>query len=92
MIILFYCFLIINGFTLVITGYDKYLAKAQKRRISEKTLLSFVAFGGVFGAGIAMLFFRHKTSKSSFLWKYFGIVLLQIALLYLLFYKEVITF
>lgn len=78
MTILFYCFLIINGIAFVLTGYDKYLAKAKKRRIPEKTLLSFVAIGGTIGAGIAMFFFRHKTSKSSFLWKCFGVVLLQI--------------
>lgn len=78
MTLLFYCFLIINGIAFILTGYDKYLAKAQKRRIPEKTLLSFVAFGGTIGAGIAILIFRHKTSKPSFLWKYFGIVLLQI--------------
>tara|TARA_R110000868_G_C10476740_1_gene728865 strand:+ start:75 stop:344 length:270 start_codon:yes stop_codon:yes gene_type:complete len=78
MTILFYSFLIINGFAFVITGYDKYLAKAQKRRISEKTLLSFVAVGGTIGAGIAMLFFRHKTAKVSFLWKYFGILVVHL--------------
>ena len=78
MIILFYCFLIINGFAFAVMGYDKRRAIKHKRRISEKTLLSFVAVGGTIGAGIAMLFFRHKTSKSSFLWKYFGIVLFQI--------------
>jgi uncharacterized membrane protein YsdA (DUF1294 family) len=86
MSLLFYCFLIINGIAFVLTGYDKYLAKAQKRRIPEKTLLSFVAFGGTIGAGIAMLIFRHKTSKYSFLWKYFGILVLQIAIIYALFY------
>jgi uncharacterized membrane protein YsdA (DUF1294 family) len=78
MTILFYYFLIVNTLAFAITGYDKYLAKAHKRRIPEKTLLSIVAFGGTIGVGIAMLFFRHKTSKSSFLWKYFGILLLQI--------------
>lgn len=76
----------------MITGYDKYLAKAHKRRIPEKTLFSFVAFGGTIGAGIAMLFFRHKTAKSSFLWKYFGITAFQIVLIYFLFYKGLITF
>ena len=92
MIILLYCFLILNSLAFLVIGYDKYLAKKQKRRLPEITLLSFVAFGGTIGAGISMLFFKHKTSKPSFLWKYFGIVLLQIALIYLVFYKELIRF
>jgi uncharacterized membrane protein YsdA (DUF1294 family) len=58
-------------------AYDKYLAKAQKQRISERTLLSFVFCGGTIGSGLAMLFFRHKTSKIAYLWKFWGIVFIQ---------------
>ncbi|HRL70941.1 MAG TPA: DUF1294 domain-containing protein [Flavobacterium sp.] len=83
MTILFYCFLIINGFAFVLTGYDKRLAVKNKRRISEKTLLSFVGFGGIIGAGIAMLIFRHKTAKRSYLLKFFGILLIQVLCLFL---------
>ena len=86
MIILFYCFLIINTLGFLVTAYDKYLAKAQKRRIPEKILLSFVAFGGTVGAGIAMLLFRHKTSKKSYLLKFWVIVVIQIVLLYAYYY------
>lgn len=86
MIILFYCFLIINTLGFLITAYDKYLAKAQKRRIPEKTLLSFVIFGGTIGAGIAMLLFRHKTAKRTYLLKFWAIVTIQIVLLYAYFY------
>ncbi|SEA19790.1 Uncharacterized membrane protein YsdA, DUF1294 family [Flavobacterium gillisiae] len=86
MIILFYCFLIINTLGFLVTAYDKYLAKAQKRRIPEKTLLSFVAFGGTVGAGIAMLLFRHKTSKRTYLLKFWVIVVIQIVLLYAYYY------
>ncbi|WP_091429113.1 DUF1294 domain-containing protein [Flavobacterium degerlachei] len=92
MYILFYFIIILNCISFLVTAYDKRLAIKNKRRISEKTLLSFVAFGGTIGAGIAMFFFRHKTAKASFLWKYFGLVLLQIVFIYLLFYKELITF
>ena len=62
----------------ILTAYDKYSAKAQKQRISELTLLSFVFFGGTFGSALAMLIFRHKTSKISYLWKFWGIVFVQI--------------
>jgi uncharacterized membrane protein YsdA (DUF1294 family) len=58
-------------------GYDKHLAKTQKQRISEMTLLSFVFFGGTIGSGLAMLIFRHKTSKIAYLWKFWGIVFVQ---------------
>ncbi len=71
-----------------LTAYDKYLAKAQKQRISERTLLSFVFFGGTIGSGLAMLIFRHKTSKKSYLWKFWGIVFLQFLLVFLWFYYE----
>jgi uncharacterized membrane protein YsdA (DUF1294 family) len=76
--ILFYCFLILNGMAFSLMGYDKYLAKAQKQRISELTLLSFVFCGGTVGSGLAMLIFRHKTSKIAYLWKFSGIVFLQV--------------
>lgn len=76
--ILFYCFLILNGIAFSLMAYDKYLAKAQKQRISELALLSFVFVGGTVGSGLAMLLFRHKTSKISYLWKFWGIVFIQV--------------
>jgi uncharacterized membrane protein YsdA (DUF1294 family) len=81
--ILFYYFLILNGMAFVLTSYDKHLAKAQKQRISERTLLSFVFFGGTIGSGLAMLIFRHKTSKISYLWKFWGILFIQGLLVFL---------
>jgi uncharacterized membrane protein YsdA (DUF1294 family) len=86
MIILFYLFIILNIIAFIVIGYDKYLAKVQKRRISEKMLLSFVAFGGTIGAGIAMLFFRHKTAKKSYLLKFWVIVGIQVIILCCWFY------
>ena len=59
-------------------GYDKKLAQNNKRRISEKTLLAFVLIGGTVGSGLGMLFFRHKTSKTSYLLKFWLIIILQI--------------
>jgi uncharacterized membrane protein YsdA (DUF1294 family) len=68
MTILFYIFSFdYNGFT--ITGYDKYLSKIR-RRIGENTFKPYL--GGTIGTRIAMLFFRHKTAKTSFLWSFWN--------------------
>ena len=80
-------FLILNGMAFVLTAYDKQLAKAKKQRIPERTLLGLVFFGGTIGSGLAMLLFRHKTSKASYLWKFWGIVGVQIVILYAIFTK-----
>jgi uncharacterized membrane protein YsdA (DUF1294 family) len=90
MTVLFFFFFVINLIAFVSIGYDKFLAKNQKRRISERTLLSFVFLGGTFGSGIAMLFFRHKTAKKSYLWKFWLLVSFQIGLLFLVYYFELL--
>jgi uncharacterized membrane protein YsdA (DUF1294 family) len=76
--ILFYYFLILNGIAFMLIGYDKHLAKAQKQRISERTLLGFVFLGGTVGSGLGMFIFRHKTAKKSYLLKFWMIVTVQI--------------
>lgn len=81
--ILLIYFLIVNGFTFLITGYDKYLAIKNKHRIPEKTLFAFALFGGSAGLLLAMLIFKHKTSKSSFIMKFSAIFLIQIMVVYL---------
>lgn len=79
---LFYFFLILNSIAFLITGYDKQLAIRQKRRISERMLLSFVFFGGTIGSGLAMLLFRHKIAKASYLLKFSAILIIQIIVLF----------
>jgi uncharacterized membrane protein YsdA (DUF1294 family) len=86
MTVLLYSFLILNFLAFTVTCYDKRLAVVKKRRISEKTLLTFVAIGGTVGTTIAMVVFRHKTSKKSFLLKYFGIIVIQILIIGSLYY------
>jgi uncharacterized membrane protein YsdA (DUF1294 family) len=44
-----------------------------------------VAFGGTIGALLAMLIFRHKTAKITYLLKFVFIILLQILLVFLLY-------
>ncbi|WP_264566062.1 DUF1294 domain-containing protein [Flavobacterium sp. N3904] len=88
--ILLYTFLAVNLIAFVLIGYDKKLAKNNKRRISEKTLLFSVALGGTIGSSLAMSIFRHKTLKTSYLLKFFGIVSFQIIIIITLFYFDLI--
>ncbi|WP_310558505.1 DUF1294 domain-containing protein [Flavobacterium sp.] len=81
--VLFYYFLILNGIAFILIGYDKHLAKARRQRIPELLLLSIVFWGGTIGSGLAMFVFRHKTSKTSYLWKYWGIVFVQALFVFL---------
>ncbi|WP_016991351.1 DUF1294 domain-containing protein [Flavobacterium sp. ACAM 123] len=90
MVILFYYFLIVNLIAFILIGYDKYLAKNHKSRISEKTLLAFVSIGGTIGSGFAMLVFRHKISKRSYILKFWFLIVIQILLFYFLYHYNLI--
>ncbi|HSD15438.1 MAG TPA: DUF1294 domain-containing protein [Flavobacterium sp.] len=72
----------INGFVFLLYGIDKWLAINQKSRVPERFLLLFALIGGSIGALLGMLLFRHKISKFSFLWKFFGILILQVVSVY----------
>ncbi|MDR6923776.1 uncharacterized membrane protein YsdA (DUF1294 family) [Chryseobacterium sp. 2987] len=78
---LLYLFLI-NIIVFIVYGYDKYLSKSHKRRISENALLGLSLLGGIIGAASGMIIFNHKTSKKSFLVKFFLVVLIDLVLLY----------
>jgi len=90
--ILLYTFLAVNLIAFVLIGYDKKLAKNNKRRISEQTLLFWVALGGTIGSSLAMSIFRHKTAKTSYQLKFFVIILIQILAVYLLISNNIIKF
>lgn len=92
LMVIFYYLLILNLIAFLLIGLDKQLALQQKRRISEKTLLTFVFFGGTIGSGLGMVIFRHKTAKSAYLWKFWGIVVVQIVIVYALFYYGIVPF
>lgn len=87
---LLYYFLLLNFLGFLGIGYDKQLARKRRRRISEKTLLSFVMMGGTIGSGLAMFVFKHKTSKESYLLKFYGICIIQVVLVFGLFYYKII--
>jgi uncharacterized membrane protein YsdA (DUF1294 family) len=79
----FYILLAINVFAFGLMGYDKNLSKNNQRRISEKALLTSALIGGSIGSGLGMLYFRHKTAKTSYQIKFFGIVIVQLIALYM---------
>ncbi len=57
--------------TFALFGFDKWRAgRAGSRRIAESTLLTACALGGWFGGLSGMIFFRHKSSKPSFLLRF----------------------
>ena len=58
--------LVINIFTFLLYGADKYKARRGEWRIKESVLLGLAAVGGSPAAWIAMYFFRHKTKKPKF--------------------------
>lgn len=74
--------LAVNICAFLLMGYDKKLAQTRQRRISEKALLTSALLGGSIGSGIGMLYFRHKTSKNSYLVKFWSIVIIQIIVLF----------
>jgi uncharacterized membrane protein YsdA (DUF1294 family) len=56
-------FIFLNLVTFGIFGIDKLLARLNRNRISEKTLLTLAIAGGSVGALFAQKLFRHKTRK-----------------------------
>lgn len=64
---LFIMYLIfINGIAFSMMGIDKYRAKHNKWRISEKSLFMSAILLGSAGAVLGMKCFRHKTKHTSF--------------------------
>jgi uncharacterized membrane protein YsdA (DUF1294 family) len=76
-------FLVVNIFVFILAGYDKNLARKNKRRIPENTLFFLQLIGGTPGLLTAMFLFRHKTRKTSFIVKFILILLVQAVFVYL---------
>lgn len=80
--------LIANLYAFLLYGLDKYFAIRSYRRVPERKLLILaLAFGSV-GAFFGMLLFRHKIKKRKFRYLLPLFLLLHIAILYLLFWKN----
>jgi len=74
-------FLFINVLVFIFAGYDKSQARKNNRRVPEKTLFLMALCGGSPGLLTAMLLFKHKTSKTSFIVKFAVILVIQAALI-----------
>lgn len=72
---------IINVLSFLLFGIDKYKAKKNKWRVSERTLLVSAAAGGSLGAFAGMRMFHHKTQKKKFSIGIPVIIILQIIVL-----------
>ena len=59
-------YIVVNIIAFAMYGADKYFAKNDMWRISEKALLGIAAIGGAFGAFLGMETFRHKTKHPRF--------------------------
>ncbi|WP_010250416.1 DUF1294 domain-containing protein [Myroides injenensis] len=82
---LFFYLLVINYIAFSMFAFDKEQAIKQKKRISEKNLLTLCFMGGSLGGWIAMKKLRHKSSKDSFKLKFYLILIIQVVLLFALF-------
>ncbi len=74
-------FLLINIAAFVLFTFDKYKSRVNASRTPERRLHTLSFLGGVLGASLSMILFRHKIKKSSFVLKHVTIILLWLALL-----------
>lgn len=74
----------INSISFILFGFDKFLAIKNKRRIPEKELFTVSTVGGAVGGMFAILVFKHKISKTTFMWRFMFIFLLNIIVIYFL--------
>lgn len=65
--------------TLLAYRFDKSIAGSERLRVPERVLLLLALAGGSLGAivGMYLVGARHKTSKTSFMLPFFGILILQ---------------
>ncbi len=68
-------------------GLDKFKAKTDRWRIRERTLFLLAGLGGGIGAFLGMQIFRHKTQHKQFMIGIPAIMIVQLALIVLVFIK-----
>lgn len=77
-LIIYIAYIVLSSImTFLLFCKDKKIAVKGGDRIKEKTLLSFVVFGGAIGGFIGRLVARHKTDKVYFSFTIYLSILLQ---------------
>lgn len=79
-------FAAISLISVIVTVYDKKAAKRCKRRIRESTLMLLSLLGGSLAMYITMKKIRHKTKHKKFMLGIPVITVLQIALIFYLYF------
>lgn len=88
--LLFLLLLTWNVISFLIMGIDKFKAKHNKQRISEKNLLLCSLLMGSVGIGFGMMTFRHKTQKMKFKVLVPVTFIINAAAVYALFYYNIV--
>lgn len=70
--------LAVTGTTFLTYDYDKLIAGTGVTRVPERVLLTLAFAGGTVGALLGMRLFHHKTSKESFLERFWLVVAVQV--------------
>ena len=78
---------IVNIIAFIVYGVDKWKARKNQWRISEKKLLFLAIIGGSVGALAGMYIFHHKTLHKKFTVGVPVILILQIIFIYGIYYR-----
>ncbi|KAB1439346.1 DUF1294 domain-containing protein [Candidatus Galacturonibacter soehngenii] len=85
-LILYFCLINIVGLSFM--RIDKQKARRHQWRISEKTFFIIAIVGGSLGSLCGMYLFRHKTKHKAFVLGIPLILILHIAILFFILYKQ----
>lgn len=78
---------IVSIISVFVTVLDKYLAKHNMWRISEKTLFIFAVLGGGVAMYTTMRIIHHKTRKNKFMFGIPAIILLEIGIAAIIYFN-----
>lgn len=84
----------ISVISVIVCIYDKVISKKNRveLRVPEKVLLLLSALGGSVAMYLCMLVIRHKTKHVKFMVGIPAILLVQAAVIFLLFWKGILSF
>jgi uncharacterized membrane protein YsdA (DUF1294 family) len=75
-----YYLILVNLLAAGLMAWDKYCAMRRRWRVPEATLFSVAMMGGSPTMFMVIRYLRHKSRKTSFLWRLNVILLVQVAL------------